>query len=61
MISDGRTATEVTAAVGVSRQSVHACIAGIHGLNIDTIELNERNMIDELALRLVHRELPVGS
>jgi hypothetical protein len=28
---------------------------------IDTIELYERNMIDELALRLVHGELPVGS
>jgi hypothetical protein len=36
-------------------------IAGIHRLSIDTIELYERNMIDELALRLVHRELPVGS
>jgi hypothetical protein len=36
-------------------------IAGIHGLSIDTIELYERNMIDELVLRLVHRELPVGS
>ena len=36
-------------------------IAGIHGLSIDTIELYERNMIDELALRLMHRELPVGS
>jgi hypothetical protein len=36
-------------------------IAGIHGLSIDTIELHERNMIDELALRLVHGELPVGS
>src|SRR5512133_575236 len=35
-------------------------IAGIHGLSIDTIELYERNMIDELALRLVHGELPVG-
>jgi hypothetical protein len=34
-------------------------IAGIHGLSIDTIELYERNMIDELALR--HGELPVGS
>ena len=29
-------------------------IAGIHGLSIDTIELYERNMIDELAPRLVH-------
>jgi hypothetical protein len=37
------------------------CIAGIHRLSIDTIELYERNMIDELALRLVHGELPVGS
>jgi hypothetical protein len=36
-------------------------IAGIHGLSIDTIELYERNMIDELALGLVHQELPVGS
>jgi hypothetical protein len=36
-------------------------IAGIHGLSIDTVELYERNMIDELALRLVHGELPVGS
>jgi hypothetical protein len=36
-------------------------IAGIHGLSIDTIELYERNMIDELALRLVRGELPVGS
>jgi hypothetical protein len=36
-------------------------IAGIHGLSIDTIELYERNMIDELALRLAHGELPVGS
>ena len=35
-------------------------IAGIDGLSIDTIEY-ERNMIDELALRLVHGELPVGS
>jgi len=35
--------------------------AGIHGLSLDTIELYERNMIDELALRLVHGELPVGS
>jgi hypothetical protein len=34
-------------------------LAGIHGLSIDTIELYERNMIDELALRLVHGELPV--
>ena len=34
-------------------------IAGIYGLSIDT--LYERNMIDELALRLVHGELPVGS
>jgi hypothetical protein len=32
-----------------------------HGLSIDTIELYERNMNDELALRLVHGELPVGS
>jgi hypothetical protein len=31
------------------------------GSVIDTIELNERNMIDELTLRLVHGELPVGS
>ena len=38
-----------------------ARIAGIHGLSIDTIELYERNMIDELALRLVHGELPVRS
>jgi hypothetical protein len=37
------------------------CIAGIHGLSIDTIELYERNMIDELALRLVQGQLPVGS
>jgi hypothetical protein len=29
-------------------------IAGIQALSIDTIELYERNMIDELALRLVH-------
>jgi hypothetical protein len=29
-------------------------IAGIHGLSIDTIELHPRNMIDELAPRLVH-------
>ena len=29
-------------------------IAGIHGINIDTTELYERNMIDEFALRLVH-------
>jgi hypothetical protein len=36
-------------------------IAGIHGLSIDTIELYQRNMIDELALRLVHGELPIGS
>jgi hypothetical protein len=36
-------------------------IAGIHGLSIDTMELQERNMIDELTLRLVHGELPVGS
>ena len=37
------------------------CIAAIQRLSIDTIELYERNMIDELALRLVHGELPVGS
>ena len=36
-------------------------IAGIHGLSIDTIKLYERNMIDELALRLAPGELPVGS
>jgi hypothetical protein len=36
-------------------------IAGIHRLSIDTIELYQRNMFDELALRLVHGELPVGS
>ena len=36
-------------------------IAGIHGLSIDTIELYERNMIDELAPRLEQGELPVGS
>jgi hypothetical protein len=36
-------------------------IAGIHGLSIDTIELYERDMIDKLALRLVHGKLPVGS
>ena len=36
-------------------------IAGIHGLSIDTIKLCERIMIDELALGLVHGELPVGS
>ena len=29
-------------------------VAGIHGLSIDAIELYERNMIDELAPRLVH-------
>jgi len=29
-------------------------IAGIHGISIDTIELYERNMIDELALRPAH-------
>jgi hypothetical protein len=39
----------------------HERIASIHRLSIDTIELYERNMIDELALRLVHGELPVGS
>jgi hypothetical protein len=33
----------------------------VSGIGIDTIELYERNMIDELALRLVHGELPVGS
>lgn len=37
------------------------CVASMHGLSIDTIELYERNSIDELALRLVHGELPVGS
>jgi hypothetical protein len=31
------------------------------GFSIDTIELYERNMIDRLALRLVHGKLPVGS
>jgi hypothetical protein len=31
------------------------------GISIDAIELYGRNMIDELALRLVHGELPVGS
>ena len=33
-------------------------IAGTHGFSIDTIELYERNMIDELALRLVHGSYP---
>jgi hypothetical protein len=28
------------------------------GFNIDTIELYERNMIDELAFRLVHAGYP---
>jgi hypothetical protein len=37
------------------------CEAGIDGLSIDAIELYERNMIEELALRLVPAELPVGS
>ena len=36
-------------------------IAGTHGLSIDTIELYQRNMIDELAPRLVRGQLPVGS
>ena len=36
-------------------------LASTHRLSIDTIELYEHNMIDELALRLVHGELPVGS
>ena len=35
--------------------------AGIHGLSIDTIELDERNMLDELALKLMQGELPGGS
>jgi hypothetical protein len=34
---------------------------GSRRLSIDTVELYERNMIDEVALRLVHGELPVGS
>ena len=37
------------------------CIAGIHQLSTDTMELYERNMIEELTLRLPHAELPVGS
>jgi hypothetical protein len=45
----------------LERLAVRQIIAGIYGLTIDTIELYERNMIDELALRLVHGELPVGS
>ena len=36
-------------------------IASIHRLSIDTIELYERNMIGELALRLVDGELPAGT
>jgi len=36
-------------------------IAGIHGLSVNIVELYERNIIDELALRLVHGEQPVGS
>ena len=36
-------------------------ITAIRRLSIDTIELYERNMIDELAFTLVHGELPVGS
>ena len=39
----------------------HERIAGIRGLSIDTIELYERNMIDELTRRLARGELPVGS
>jgi hypothetical protein len=42
------------------RPSLGAVSAVIHGLSIDTIEMYERNMIDELALRLVHGKLPVG-
>ena len=34
---------------------------GSRRLSIDTVEPAERNMIDEVALRLVHGELPVGS
>ena len=34
---------------------------GSRRLSIDTVELYARNMIDEVALRLVHGELPVGS
>ena len=37
-------------------------IAGIHGLSIRHYRaVRGGNMIDELALRLVHGELPVGS
>jgi hypothetical protein len=36
-------------------------IAGIHGLSIDTIELYERHMIDELHSGSCTGELPVGS
>jgi len=36
-------------------------IAGIHRLSIDTIELYQRHMIDELPPRLIHGQLPVGS
>jgi hypothetical protein len=38
--------------------SIHKSAAVAQG---DTIELYERDMIDELALRLVHGALPVGS
>jgi hypothetical protein len=39
----------------------HAKVSNDIKISIDTIELYERNMIDELALRLVHGELSVGS
>jgi hypothetical protein len=36
-------------------------ITAIRRLSVDAVEPYERNMIDELALTLVHGELPVGS
>jgi hypothetical protein len=45
----------------VREHTVHHGVGDEDGLSIDTIELYERNMIDELALRLVHGDLPVGS
>ena len=54
----------------ISTRPVHFKGVGLHfdmrdlymtPLSIDAIELYERNMIEELALRLVPGELPVGS
>ena len=63
----GELVTRVTRAVAAAFPAEVWVRGEVHGLKAPNanghvyFELSERNMIDELALRLVHGELPVGS